>query len=101
MYTQTLLNAVSAAGAGAAVEPDNKRGRSPESSVNTSKRTFQISGTFVGTVKVQVSNDNTNWEDLITSTTTGGWESNAAWQYVRGNVTAYTSGSITLVMAVQ
>jgi len=84
---QTLLSAVAATGAGTTYSVENPR------------RTFQVTGTFVGTVAVQVSNDGTNWDTLISTTATGAWASDQPWPYVRGNVTAFTSGTITLIMS--
>lgn len=78
----------------------------------TGRVTFQASGTTsagagAATIKVQVSNDNSNWLDLATisltlSTTadTAGTAVDANWGYVRGNVTALsgTDAAVTLVM---
>ena len=61
-------------------------------------KTFQVSGTFVGTIKIQVSNDNANWIDLVETTGTGGFENSAPWHYVRANCTAYTSGTIVVTI---
>ena len=96
----TLLNAVTATGAGASVQSRSKN------------RTFQATvagtGAVSATVKVQVSNDNVNWIDLGTITLSGttsatdGFASNAPWAYVRGNVTAIsgTGAAVTLAMGV-
>jgi hypothetical protein len=81
-----------------------------------SYRTFQATGsvstsTGAATVKIQVSNNNTNWIDLGTITltlgttaTTDGFSSNATWEYVRayiatGGVTG-TNGTVTVLMGV-
>jgi len=82
-----LLNAAGAAAAGSAIRC--RPGR---------KAVFQIAGTYVGTTKIQVSLDGTNWADLIPTTSTGVWEG-ITYPYMRGNVTAYTSGSITAMMS--
>jgi hypothetical protein len=76
-------------------------------------RTFQAvgvttAGAGAATIKIQVSNDDTNWIDLGTitltlSTTdaTDGFASQAAWQHVRANITAIsgTGASVTVYMA--
>jgi hypothetical protein len=70
---------------------------------------IQITGTFVGTVTFQASNDNTNWFGLVgklssdgsgtlgaTATATGIFiASLVGYQYVRARLTAYTSGTAT------
>ncbi|HNP66135.1 MAG TPA: hypothetical protein PKH39_19570 [Woeseiaceae bacterium] len=56
---------------------------------------YQVTGTFVGTVKLQGSLDNTTWVDLAEHTAEAGGKVDS-WLYIRGNVTAYTSGNITL-----
>jgi len=75
--------------------------------------TFQASGTTsagagAATIKIQVSNDNSNWLDLGTITltlgtaaTSDGFASYAAWAYVRANVTAIsgTNASVTVTLA--
>lgn len=97
--SKELLSDATAQGAGASF-------RSP------SERTFQATGfttngAGAATIKVQVSNDNSNWIDLATitltlSTTvaTDGFASSAAWAFVRGNVTAIsgTGAAVTLIM---
>lgn len=83
-----LLDAVTATGAGASHKPVGAH------------RVFQVIGTFSGTVKIQGSMDDSNWVDLVTTTATGGWEDTGPWRHVRANVTAYTSGSITVIMGV-
>jgi len=102
VHTETLLSDKTATGAGDAY------------SVPNSKRTFQADGTTSSgagsaTVKVQVSNDNSNWIDLGTITLTlattsssDGFSSDAPWRYVRGNVTAIsgTGASVNLYMGV-
>ena len=83
-----LLNGVTASGAGDAHRPIG------------SNRTFQVSGISGDTVKIQVSNDNSNWVDLITTTADGGWTDDAPWRYVRANVTVYSAGTITVTVGV-
>jgi hypothetical protein len=94
-----MLSAVTVTGAGSAYE-----------FVSAHQKAFQASGlTTAGagaaTVKVQVSNDNTNWIDLgtisltlSTSESSDGFVADAPWQFARGNVTAIsgTGASATL-----
>lgn len=95
--SRTLLDGADSTGAG--------------SSFNGSSGAFQViangtSGAFSATVKVQVSNDDTNWDDAVefslsgTATTA---DSEAAaitanYKYVRGNVTTLsgTGANVTL-----
>lgn len=85
------------------------------SSVNSTctYRTFQAYGTTTAgagaaTIKIQVSNDDSNWIDLGTITLTlattvssDGFASSAKWQHVRANVTAIsgTGASVSVLMA--
>jgi len=80
----TLLSAVGATGAGSAIQPV------------AANKVFQVSGTFVGTVHAEGSLDNTNWTSLGNLTAAGKIANTEPWKYIRGNVTAYTSGSITM-----
>lgn len=84
MKTQKLLDAVVATGAGvpAALPPG--------------KKIFSITGTFVGTVKIQGSVGGSVWKDLYTSTVEADVEIDDVYPKHRGNVTAYTSGAITV-----
>lgn len=98
-----LLTAAITTGAGAAFGP-----------FDSPNMTFQAAGTVststgAATVKIQVSNDGTNWLDLGTITltlgtvaTADGFASYAAWAYVRANVTVIsgTNASVTVTMAV-
>lgn len=56
-------------------------------------------GAFVGTVKLQTSDDNSTWADAATAQAMTGpgiaFVAHAAARYYRLNVTAYTSGSIS------
>lgn len=100
--TKTLLDGVTATGAGGPAEFSKKEG--PEA-------VFQCiangtSGAFSATVNVEVSNDNTNWETAITFSMSGtattadtaGDNIAAPWKYIRGNVTAIsgTGANVTL-----
>lgn len=87
MVTHTLLNAVAATGASASL------------SMNTTPQMAQVTGTFVATVHLEGSNDGTNWVSIGNVTAAGSIANTAAWAYVRGNVTAYTSGTVTMVIA--
>jgi hypothetical protein len=105
MQTLSIVTLLSAATATGASEAHSPRG---------AKRTFQAKGTTsagagAATIKIQVSNDNSNWLDLGvisltlgTSATSDGFASDAPWFYVRANVTAIsgTDASVTVVMGV-
>lgn len=67
------------------------------------------SGTGAATVKIQVSNDGTNWLDagtvtltLGTAVTSDGFAFSAPWVYTRANVTTITGtgSSVTVTMGV-
>jgi hypothetical protein len=79
-----LLTAAAATGAGTA-----KR-------CYAQKKAFQVFGTFVGTVAAEGSLDGTNWVSLGSLTAPGKIENEFPWTYIRGNVTAYTSGAINM-----
>lgn len=99
----TLLNGVTATGAGGSFEIDR---RIKESAKATYQATVTGTGAVSATVKVQVSNDDSNWIDLGTITLSGttsdtdGFSSDAPWAYRRGNVTAIsgTGAAVTLAM---
>ena len=82
-----LLTAKAATGAGASFHITV-----PEGKENVP---VAIYGTFVGTVSIDGSIDGTNWVSLISKTAafTGVVP---ALPYLRGNVTAYTSGAINV-----
>lgn len=104
-----LLDAVIATGAGSSSQLP-----SSVSAGQTSKMTFQAVGAVSAStgsvsVAVQVSNDNTNWLTLgtitltlSTSDSTDGFAADAAWAFVRGNVTSIsgTDAEVTLLMVV-
>lgn len=98
----TLLNAATVVAAGSSyLKP-------------ATKCTFQAAGTTTAgagsaTIKVQVSNNDSDWLDLGTITLTlsttsssDGFTAEAPWKYVRGNVTAIsgTGASVTLYMGI-
>ena len=80
-----LLSAKAATGAGASFHIDVPLGKDD--------LPVEIYGTFVGTVSIDGSIDGTNWVSLLSKTApfTG---TVLAMPYLRGNVTAYTSGAI-------
>ena len=84
-----LLNAVSATGASASWKP------------HRSIRMGQIIISNTATCKWQESNDGETWADVSGSSTTSSailtWESAAV--FVRANVTAYTSGTVSAYLA--
>ena len=88
MNVITLLNAVTATGAGSTVEPlvdaDHQIDNLP----------VQVFGTFVGTVAIEVSLDGTTWHAYASKTAAEAFTV-PYFPYVRANVTAYTSGSIS------
>lgn len=101
--THKLLSAAIATGVGADVFSPINGNRTFQADGTTS------SGTGSATIKVQASNDNSNWIDLgtitlslSTTSATDGFTSDAPWAFVRGNVTAIsgTGASVNLVMGV-
>lgn len=88
---QTLLSAVAATGAGAQFD------LSAIERYQGGANTFEVSGTFVGSVDIEGSIDaGVTWHNLHTFTVGGLFSDNGIYTHIRGNVTAYTSGSITL-----
>ncbi len=86
MTTSTLLSAVTATGASLSVGTDS-----------TKPAFIQVSGLTVGTVAAEGSLDNTNWATLGSALTANGiiTITNPP-PYIRANVSAYTSGTITV-----
>ena len=82
----TLLDAVDATAAGDEIE------------ISALNKVAQVFGTFVGTVHLQGSLDGTNWVSLGNLTAAGKISNTEPWKYVRGNVTAYTSGNISMIL---
>ena len=67
------------------------------SGVASPMRLVQVSGSFTATIKFQVSNNNSDWVDLLTGiTAVGAWEIPAAWPYFRANCTAFSSGPVVV-----
>lgn len=90
MATSTLLNAVTATGSSLSVGTDSNR-----------PAFIQVSGLTVGTVAAQGSLDNTNWATIGTALTANGIVTiDNPPPYIRANVTAYTSGTITVKVSV-
>ena len=89
---QTLLNSVSVSGVGATFD------------LTTSERyqggahTFEVSNAFVGTVVVEGRID-ANWYSLGSLTAPGLIHVDGVFNALRGNVTAYTSGTIDLAVS--
>lgn len=84
--TQVLLSAVVATGAG------------PSYELPAASTVFQVAGITTATVVIQGSLDGTNWVALNSFTADGGYALTSPWKYVRANVTAWTSGTITVTM---
>ena len=101
--TLNLLPAATGTGSGTAFGP-----------FDSASMTFQAAGTVststgAATVKIQVSNDGSNWIDLgtitltlATSASSDGLAAFAAWANVRANVTAIsgTAATVTVTCAV-
>jgi len=82
----TLINAAVATGAGPSFIP------------KTDNRAYQVIIETTATCALQGSLDGTNWITLRTSTASEGYSTAEPWKFVRGNVTAWTSGTVTLLM---
>lgn len=82
----TLLNAVAATGAGSSF-----------GTRDIIKGVIQVSGTFVGTVKIEGSQDGTNFTQIGSDiTTVSSAQITDYYPFTRANVSAYTSGNITV-----
>jgi hypothetical protein len=91
----TLLDAVTATGAGSSVS----YGPGP----STFQATLSNTTTPAATVDVEVSNNGTQWVTLGAITLSGalatdGFAADAPWKYVRGNVTAISGASATVTL---
>ena len=65
--------------------------------VGSFARIFQITGSFVATLKLEGSLDGIIWHDWICDITVGGfWLVNSGPFYMRSNCTSYTSGTATV-----
>jgi hypothetical protein len=95
--TITLLDAVAVAGPGAAIDLASLIG------VVKGIPSFDVTITGTGTVQIQTSKDGTTWESQSEKTVTESGISiplPARHSMVRGEVTAYTSGTITVTSTV-
>lgn len=93
MSTQldTLLNAVTVAGAGSIITLTGSE------RYQGGDHTVEVSGTFVGTVAFEGRIESTGaWKAFFTTTTPDVINVPGTFDAIRGNVTAYTSGSITM-----
>ena len=95
MEVKTLLSAVTAAGAGTAVQPPTGSGAN-----YARKFPLIVSGITTATVTIQVSLDGTIWEDLSAITADVATSVDVTFNWIRANVTAYTSGTITVQLGV-
>ena len=90
MALTTILNAVTATGASISVATDSNK-----------PAFIQVSGLTIGTVAAQGSVDNINWNTIDTALTANGLITlTDPPPYIRANVTAYTSGTITVKVSV-
>ncbi len=91
-----MLNAVSATGASDTMS-------FPLMDV-TYRKVWQVITTGTATIQIRGSCDGTNWVVLTTVTATGatneGWIDNEPWPFMDANVSAYTSGTVTVHLAV-
>lgn len=89
---QVLLNSVAVAGVGATFDlSTNER-------YQGGAHTFEVGNAFVGTVAVEGRID-TNWYSLGSLTAPGLIYVDGVFNALRGNVTAYTSGTIDLAVS--
>ena len=90
MALTTILNAVTATGASISVATDSNK-----------PAFIQVSGLTIGTVAAQGSVDNSIWNTIDTALTANGLITiTDPPPYIRANVTAYTSGTITVKVSV-
>lgn len=89
MQILKLLNAVAAVGAGTVFPIDEDV---------ASKKILQAIITGTATVKLQGSLNNVDWVDVGTAVSVSGYQLVDVFPYMRGNVTAWTSGTVTLLL---
>lgn len=103
MQTTTILKNATSTGAGNALDVAGRESMTFQADGATT------SGSGAATIKIQVSNNGTNWIDLSTITLTlattsssDGFAAFAAWAYVRANVTEIsgTGAAVTVTCAV-
>ena len=85
--THELLSGVVATGAGSKFSP------------NAERVLVQVAGITTATVKLEGSNDGTNWEELRSSTADEAYTTDDPFMWLRGNVSAWTSGTITVTLS--
>ena len=90
MATFTLLDAVTSTGNSDAFRSQENLAR---------KISYQVSGSFVGTVALQGSLDGVSWLNAAAALTAPGIGTIDWFPFIRANVSAYTSGSITVKIA--
>ena len=61
---------------------------------------FQVTIQTTATVQIYVSNDNTNWTSVDTSTASGVYEQALTWPFVKADVTAHTGGTVDVTLTV-
>lgn len=93
-----LLSGATSTGAGSAVQPR----------VYRTVRTFHVletgSADITATVKIQGSNDNSDWQDLATfsiddsTSASGGVTIENAWRFIRANLSAITGTAATVTV---
>jgi len=84
----TLLDAVGETGAG-----------TPHRVLNNC-RVFQVIISDTATCLLQASLDGDNWVTLRTSTASEAYSTAEPWTYIRGNVSVWSAGTVTLLMGV-
>ena len=88
---ETLLNGVTVSGAGTGYD------LSAVSGYPHGGHTVQVAGITGDTVKIQGTIDDVTWHDVGADFTTDGFATfGGVWSKVRGNVTVYGSGTITV-----
>ena len=87
LVPQTLLNAVSAIGNSVAVDV-----------TNFNKVKFTVVKTGTATVDIQESSDNSVWVDSVTNVDDIQSIGGESFKYVRANVSAHSSGTVTVVV---
>ena len=88
----TLLNAAAATGYGTTLD------LTAIDSYLGGTVSLEVTGTFVATVAIEGTVDGVNWHALGTYTTPGMATISGMFHSLRANVTAYTSGDVTLVV---
>lgn len=92
MATANLLNAVAAVGPGATF------GSLSNSTFYDKPRIAQFVITGTATAKLEGSMDGTNWETIVSASASSAYADLPSFSSYRGNVTSWTSGTITLML---